>query len=442
MADVVPFRGLLYNPDKIIHIDEVVTPPYDVISEREQDKYYNRHPYNIIRLDKGKSHHQDTENNNSFTRAAADFKNWMEIGILIRDQAPMFYLTSVEFEMHRKPFLRYGLIARVRLEPFSKGIILPHEKTFSKVKDERFELMKACHANFSPVFSIFSDKSDVFGMLTTASSGMAPVFDFLDDAGHRHKLWRIFDAEIQKMVSDGFKERRLFIADGHHRYETAMNYKQWIYDRQPELPANHPCNFIMMYLCPVQDQGLIILPAHRLLSDIPRPIRSDFLHKTKAYFDIRTFPVDSSEKDKMVATLRNDMKAHPGQHKIGLFIKNYPEFLILSLKSGIMAQFFEKTIEAPLRELDVTVLTRLILIHLLGFTDEMLDSEQKINFTSSDRDAVAAVLNGTYDIAFILNPTTNDQVRKIAEQGLTMPRKSTYYYPKAITGLVMNTLLE
>jgi uncharacterized protein (DUF1015 family) len=442
MADVVPFRGLLYNPDKIPRIEEVVTPPYDVISDREQEMYYDRHPNNAIRLDKNKSHAQDTNKDNSFTRAASDFNNWMKTKILVRDKSPAFYLTSVEFEMQRKPFIRYGLIANVRLEEFSKGIILPHEKTFSKVKTERLELMKACHANFSPVFSIFSDKFDVFGILINAASGMPPVLDFLDDAGHRHKLWRINDPEIQKKISEGFRERRLFIADGHHRYETALNYRQWQYQQQPNLPQDHPCNFIMMYLCPVQDQGLIILPAHRLLSDVPRPVRSDFLHKAKAYFDIRTFQIDPGELEKTIETLQNSMTNGPGEHKIGLFIKDHPEFLILSLKTGIMAQFFGKAIEAPLLDLDVTILTRLILIHLLGITDEMLDSEQKINFTSRDSDAAAAVISGLYDIAFILNPTTNDQVRAIAEQGLTMPRKSTYYYPKAITGMVINTLTE
>jgi uncharacterized protein (DUF1015 family) len=279
-------------------------------------------------------------------------------------------------------------------------------------------------------------------MLIKVSSGISPVFDFSDDSGHRHKLWRIDDPKILKRVSDGFKERRLFIADGHHRYETALNYRQWRYQQEPELPPEHPSNYIMMYLCPVQDPGLIILPAHRLLADIPRPVRSDFLHKTKAYFNIRTFPVDVDETDKMLETLRDAMKPRPGENKIGLIIKDHPEILILSLKPGIMTQFFEKTIDAPLRELDVTVLTRLILIHLLGFTEEMLDSEERISFTSRDRDAVTAVIKGPCDMAFILNPTTNDQVRKIAEQGLTMPRKSTYYYPKAITGMVMNTLME
>nr|MCU0599778.1 DUF1015 domain-containing protein [Desulfobacterales bacterium] len=246
---------------------------------------------------------------------------------------------------------------------------------------------------------------------------------------------------IHKKITDGFKERRLFIADGHHRYETALNYRHWKCQQEPGLPPEHPSNYIMMYLCPVQDPGLIILPAHRLLADISRPARSDFLHKAKAYFDIRTFPVDSDEMDKMLKKLRVAMTPRPGENKIGLIIRDHPEFLILALKPGIMTQFFEKTIEAPLRELDVTVLTRLILIHLLGFTEEMLDSEKKISFTSRDRDAVTSVNKGPCDMAFILNPTTNDQVRKIAEQGLTMPRKSTYYYPKAITGMVMNSLL-
>jgi len=438
MAEILPFRGLLYNPDKIKDIAELVTPPYDVISDHEQSMYYARHLHNVIRLDKSKASGEDCPHQ----QAAADFKSWIENDILIRDKTPCLYLTSVEFEMEGKPVLRYGLIARVRLEPFSRKVILPHEKTYSKVKNERLELMKACHANLSPIFSVFPDKSNIFPTVIKAVSNVPPVFEFTDDAGHRHKLWRIMDTKIQKKVSGDLKETRLFIADGHHRYETALNYREWLSQQQQGLPLDHPSNFIMMYLCSVADHELIILPAHRLLLDIPESVRNEFLHKADAYFDIERFPFNSQNPETMMATLRKHMAPSPDQHRIGVFIKGHPDFMVLALKPGIMDQFFEKTIEGPLRDLDVTVLTRLILIHLLGFTDEILDSEKKISFTSKLKDAVLSVADGPYDMAFILNPTTNEQVMKIAEQGLIMPRKSTYFYPKAVTGMVMNLLAD
>lgn len=442
MAEIIPFRGILYSPDKIPGIADVVTPPYDVISDSEQEAYYARHPFNVIRLDKSKATPSDTVKDNSYTRAAANFNKWMDNKILVQDETPALYLSSVEFDMDGHPLKRYGLIAQVRLEPFSKGIILPHEKTFSKVKTERFELMKSCHANFSPVFSIFSDKSNLFDVLTTAVANMPPMLDFKDDAGHCHKLWRITDGHTHQKVSEGFKERRLFIADGHHRYETALNYRQWINQKHPGLSSHHPSNYMMMYLCSIQDPGLIILPAHRLLSDILKPMRNDFLKKAADYFIIQSFLFSPDNPEKTSGMLKEAMKAEPDEHKIGVLIKDSPDFRVLTLKQGIMDRLFSKTIEAPLRELDVTVLTRLILVHILEFNDETLDSEQVINFASRDKDAVSAIGNGLYDMAFILNPTTNEQVRKIAEKGLTMPRKSTYYYPKAVTGMVMSTLRD
>ncbi len=441
MADIAPFRGLIYNPEKIPKIADVVTPPYDVISEHEQNIYYNRHPYNVIRLDKSKSTPQDTAQNNCFTRAADHFKSWLDAGILIQDPEPAFYLTSVEFEFQNQKVIRYGLIAQVKLEEFSKGVILPHEKTFSKVKTERLELMKACHANFSPVFSIFSDKSKIFESLIPLTSDLCPCIDFADDAGHRHRMWRLADPQTAKKITEGFKSRKLFIADGHHRYETALNYKRWFYEQNPNTPSTHLCNYIMMYLCPMEDPGLIILPAHRLISDVPLSIRKNFLHTAEAYFELQHLKI-SSDMNALMDALRKSMNTKAGQHKIGVMIKDWPEAVILSLKPGVMHRLFENSIEAPLLDLDVTVLTRLIFMHLLNFTENMLDSEEKINFTSNAFEAVIFVRERKYDMAFILNPTTNDQVRRIAEHGLTMPRKSTYYYPKVITGLVMNTLKE
>ncbi|MBC2715026.1 MAG: DUF1015 domain-containing protein [Desulfobacteraceae bacterium] len=440
MAEIIPFQGILYNTEKIKKISDVVTPPYDVISVKERDAFYERHPNSVVRLDKGKATETDTDQDNPHTRAAAYFQNWLKDKILVEDSDPALYLTAVEFNVSDKPVTRFGLIARVRLEPFDKGIVLPHEKTFSKVKTERLELIKACHANFSQIFSIFSDQTNILGLLTSCVENMAPVFDFKDDAGHRHQLWRITDPLIHQKVSDAFKEKKLFIADGHHRYETALNYRKWLIENNSEFTSDHPANYTMMYLCSIQDPGLVILPTHRLLTTILKETRDSFLQKAETFFDIEKHSFDPSDPISTQQQLHQEMAITPGKHKFGVFIKNRPEYYILKLKPGVMDNVFGSEIEAPLKKLDVIVLTRLIFVKLLGFDDDMLDDHDLINFTSKEINAITAATTGTHDMAFILNPTTNEQVTRIAEKGLIMPRKSTYYFPKAISGQVMRSL--
>jgi uncharacterized protein (DUF1015 family) len=449
MAEIIPFQGILYNTEKIENISDVVTPPYDVISDKERDAFYERHPNSAVRLDKGKPAATDTDQDNPHTRAAAYFQSWLNDGILIEDADPALYLTSVKFNVADEPVTRFGLIARVRLEPFEKNIILPHETTFSKVKTERFELIKACNANFSQIFSIFSDQTNIIGLLTSCVENSAPVFDFNDDADHQHKLWRITDPSILQKVSDAFKDKKLFIADGHHRYETALNYKKWLIEKNPDFSADHPANYTMMYLCSIQDPGLVILPTHRLLTKISKETQNDFLQKAESFFDIEKHaldpadtsnPADASNLASAQKQLDQAMTIAPGEHKFGVFFKNRQEFYVFKLKSGVMDDVFSSDIEASLKELDVIILTRLIFVKLLGFDDAMLDDHDLINFTSKKIDAISAAMTGTHDMAFILNPTTNEQVTQIAEKGLIMPRKSTYYFPKAISGQVMRSL--
>ncbi|MBS3756296.1 MAG: DUF1015 domain-containing protein [Desulfobacterales bacterium] len=439
MAEILPFCGIRYSQEKIRDLSEVVTPPYDVISEEEQEAYYQRHPNNVIRLDKAKATPGDTDTDTPYTRAAADFRRWLEQGVLIRDETPSFYLTSVGFSVNGEPITRYGLIAAVRLEPFESGVILPHEETFSKVKSERLELMKACHANFSHIFSIYSDRNNILATLKAEAEKKQPEAAFTDDSGHFHRMWKISDPEICRQVTGALKQRRLFIADGHHRYETALNYREWVRQNTPDFDENHPANFIMMYLCAVEDQGLIILPTHRLLPEVPENAGKKLLHDARAYFDIETFAHDP-DRETAARQLNQSMHRHRNDHIVGVAIREEPAYYAMVLKSGVMEELFGGEIPDELQGLDVTTLTRLILMKLMGYDKKSLDDHALIGYSSSETEALDMVAEGQYGIAFILNPPTNEQVRKIAEAGLTMPRKTTFYYPKAITGQVMNKL--
>jgi len=440
MARIIPFKGVFYNPDKIHNLGDVTIPPYDVISKQEQLDFHNRHPYNIIRLTLGKQAENDTNKNNWHTKAAGFFNDWLSKNILARDNSPSLYLTSVEFSSENTMITRYGLIALVGLEPFDKGIVIPHEKTFSKVTAERFELIKNCHANFSPIFGIYSDQNDILGSLKDAACAKIPNMKFIDSHGLKHKLWRITDTSVHSHITDAMKEKKLLIADGHHRYETALKYKKWISKIKPGFSADHPANYVMMYLSSMEDPGLIILPAHRMLKEVQDSDLTTFIQKAENYFEITTIPFDEKSRENARAQFISALRSNSSRNIIGVFIKNRQEFYLLTLKPQIMKQMFGKEIPASLRSLDVTVLTRLVLMEILGFDQSRLNNAKLITYSSCDKQAIKEVASGRYDISFILNPTKIDQVRDITRQGLIMPRKSTYFYPKVITGQVINKL--
>ncbi|HUV49444.1 MAG TPA: DUF1015 domain-containing protein [Anaerolineae bacterium] len=440
MAEIIPFRGILYNQHKIHNLSEVITPPYDIITEQDQCNFYKQSPYNIVRLDLGKSTKNDTDKNNRYTRAANLLNKWISEKIMVQDTSPAFYLTTVGFTLGNKIVTRYGLNALVRLEPFDKGIILPHEKTFSKVSAERFELIKACNANFSPIFSLYSDQNIILDSLKDAACSKKPDIDIIDKQGMKHRLWRITDSSVHRYVADAMKEKSIFIADGHHRYETALNYKNHLSSTTPDFNNDNPANYVMMYLCSMEDPGLVILPAHRMLTGIKDSILASFIQKAENYFCINRIPFENNEIGKARANFISALKSNSSKNMIGAFMKNHPEFYLLTLKPNVMNHVTGENLPDPLKSLDVTVLTRLILMEILGFDQSMLDNEKLIAYSSSEEKAIQEVVSGRCDITFILNPTKINQVREIAQQGLIMPRKSTYFYPKVITGQVINKL--
>ncbi|NJL58787.1 MAG: DUF1015 domain-containing protein [Desulfobacteraceae bacterium] len=422
MAVVIPFRGISYNSEKISDLSLVTAPPYDVISPQEQDEFYRCHPQNIIRLILGKKTDQDSPDNNPHTRAAARFTQWQSENILIRDNVPALYVTGLDFQTDGQMKRRLGLIALVKLETFDKGIVLPHERTFSKVKSERLELMKVCHANFSPIFSLYPGNG-VSEILTAAISGRKPDTDFTDSKGHRHTMWKLTDPAIHHQVSQAMSDRKIYIADGHHRYETALNYRSWLASQTPSFSPDHPANYVLMYLCGMNDPGLVVLPAHRIVRHADKAIIENFPNHVKSFFDIRSF-ADSSE---YLSALGRSPK-----NTIGAVIKNSAEYYLLTPKPGIMDKLFSDELPEALRQLDVSVLTHLILMKIFGFDQNKLDTEGLISYSSITDDAIKAVRNSDADASFILNATKIEQVKLVAEKGLIMPRKSTYFIPKSL----------
>jgi uncharacterized protein (DUF1015 family) len=442
MATVMPLKGILYNPEKITDHADVTTPPYDVISPDEQAAFYERHPNNAIRLILNRAEAADAAKDNPHTRSAGFFRQWLSEGILKQDDQAGLYLKAITYIHEKKTITRYGLVALVGIEPFEKRIILPHEKTFSKVRSERLELMKATHCNYCPIFSLYPDDGGVLSSLEKAAAQCAPIVDFMDDQGHRHQLWRILDPAIHNRVHEAMKDKRLFIADGHHRYETALNFKKHLQDTDPNFSDHHPANYVLMYLCSMSDPGLIILPAHRLVKSVSVQDMQKAIKTARTYFDVAEYPFTPNDRRQVEQTFLADLKDAENRQRIGIYAHGAPVFNLLTLKEGVMDQLFGDELDASLRMLDVTVLTRLVFMKILGFDQARLDNEQLIGYASKADSALGAIDTGDYDVAFLLNPTRIEQVQEVAQKGLIMPRKSTYFYPKVKSGLVMNTLIQ
>ena len=439
MAEVKPFKGVLYNSSCIPNLSEVVAPPYDVISLSYQQSLYERHPYNVIRLILGKSEPQDEGQHDVHQRSAGYFRQWMAEEVLMRDSAEAFYLTSVEFEAHEERITRYGIIGLVKLEPFERGIVLPHERTFSKVKSERLNLIKESRANFCSIFGLYSDKNGLLDRVKAGVETRAAEIDITDDYGARHKLWRLTDFQFTEDITASMAQRTIYIADGHHRYETALNYRQWLKESDPNFDDRHPANYVMMSLSSLEDPGMVIFPAHRLLRDVSEESRASLLTKLSRHFNVQSISMNEGVE---VALLKADAVLAANRHRnaVTMYLQNERAIQVLVLKDNVMQDLFGDEIEDALLDLDVTVLTRLIMMETLGFDQTRLDDATKISYRTTSQDAIDAVMDGKADLTFILNPTKIDQVQRVAEQGLIMPRKSTYFYPKIISGQVMNIL--
>ena len=439
MAEVAPFKAIVYNTRTVLDMADVVTPPYDVISPGEQDAFHTRHPKNIVRLILGKPESSDSETENPHTRAACFFDEWKNDGTLVTDPAPAFYLTTHEFHHAGSRVSRLGVLARVRLEPFDKGIVRPHEKTFSKVKSERLSLFKRCHANFSPIFTLFPDEGGkIFSMLSGLAAKNAPDLDFTESVGHRHRMWRITDPAGQAAFSGALSKSEVFIADGHHRYETALNYLAWREEKEGPLPPDHPARFVLMYLCSMDDPGLVILPAHRMLTRLSPEALARLDSEVPRYFSIETFPLSGDGRPRALAALS---ATPPETTGILLLIAGAPFAQLLTLKPGVMDSLFSDVLAPSLRRLDVSVLTHLLFQEILGLTPADMDDADLLRYTINADTLASEVISGRMAAGFVINPSRICEVRDVARDGLVMPRKSTYFYPKVVTGLVMNSLL-
>lgn len=425
MALVKGFKGIRFNTEKSGEISTVVCPPYDIVSETQRLEYIKENKYNIIRLELPKG--DDPYNN-----AKKILDEWIEQGILTRETQDAVYIYEEEFTAYDKHYKVKGCIVRVKIEEFEKGIILPHEFTLSKAKEDRLNLMKATNCNFSQIYALYSDEErKTVSKLDKLSSGKADI-ELTDGDGVTHRMWIVTDESDVKAICDDFTERKLFIADGHHRYETALNYRN--YCRENGLAKEGDAvDYQMMMLVNMEHPGLVVFPTHRIVRDLTDFNRQEVIDSCKEYFDTREYNGLDNIETVLTELYKEDKKA------FGMYCGD-GKWTLLVLKSlDTMSKLLPDLSKAS-QGLDVSVLHTLILEKLMGIDAENMANQINLTYVKQLDDAVKAVDDGKANCAFILNPTKISEICDVSSAGEKMPQKSTYFYPKLITGLVMNSL--
>jgi len=443
VADVQPFRGLRYNPEQIYDFSTVISPPYDVISPEEQHLYHSKSRCNVIRLEFGLERPTDSAHSNKYVRAAQTLKSWLRHSILIREQHPAFYLVQHRFLFKKRLRSRLSLLARVRLEDLSSGCIRPHEMTMRGPAIDRYRLLQSCRANFSPIMGLFRHEGQGIRLLFGDAPLDRPAFSAVDDNGVAYDVWVVSDQKTIARVTQFFADKTIYIADGHHRYETALAYQKDQRSLHSSSTGQEGFNFVMMTLTDAQDPDLVMFPTHRLV----RGLRQERMAKleerlgTSFYVQELLAPLNSRAE-----TLESWLDVLGSRRQRGTTIGLYGLHgrhlcLLAAREEGALRERMMLDLPSPLKGLDVSLLHWVILPQMLGI-DSAEKEESCLAYTRDGLEALSAVDSGVYQLAFLLNPAPISSVLAVADAGLRMPPKSTYFYPKTPTGLVINPLWE
>ena len=447
MAKIAPFRGLRYNPEKINHMEDVVTPPYDVIDEKSQAALLAKNPFNMIQLDLTKQAGEEPPADR-YDGAKKIFEQWQEDNILIRETEPIIYLYNTTYTLSNgRTFTRKGLVSLVALAEFDEGVVKPHEKTFRGVTDDRLRLIDTCQAQFSQIFSLYPDEQGIIMAALETACPDEPLYTVEDQDGCQHKLYPITDSKVIAEVQTAFLDKSLYIADGHHRYTTALQLRELMVKRQGKVAEDSPYNHIMMYLCPIEDPGLSVLPTHRLVN-MPGEVDLDGLVvKMGEHFDIEEIKGGIRET-LMEQVLERMHDRAQDQTALGMYEPDADRCFLMTLKPGAMEKVVGIEQHAALQELDVVVLSDLIIEKLLGLCHDKCDNEGLVSYFSDPDEAMDVAVKESADsssgkspLLFLMNHTKVEQVKNIADENLVMPHKSTYFYPKILTGLLINKIV-
>lgn len=423
---VRPFRALVYDPQRVGSLADVIAPPYDAVGPEEIRRLHERHPYNVIRLILNQS--QDP-----YAGAAQTLDAWIREGVLRRDPTPALYWYVQDFRLpDGTAHTRRGVMAAVRLERFESGRIRPHERTFPKAKADRLALLRACKANLSPVFGIHPSRSAALERLQQVET-TPPCMDLVDDAGERHRVWRVTSPEVIRDFDRALADEVILIADGHHRYETALT---WSEERRAagENDPQAPHNFILMYLASMHSSGLVILPTHRIVVRGLSGSASEWLGRLREYFDVTEA---AGERE-----LLDRLGQEKGTGRIGACFHGWGRPLLLRLREPERLAEWIPQYRDPVRSLDTTVVDALVLGRGFGMDKSRAAQAGDVTHTPDAAVAVGAVKRGEAQACFLVRPPDVEDVRAACLAGQTMPEKSTYFYPKLLSGLVIRPLWD
>lgn len=426
MAEIRPLRALRYNLEKAGPIENLTCPPYDIISPDQRRELLSHSGYNVIRLE------LPQEGEDPYQQAAATLAQWRQDQVLVQDMEEGLYLYEEEFlsqvdQGQRRSVL--GLVCRVRLEDFANGVILPHEETLSKAKEDRFQLMKATRCNFSSIYSLYRDEGGLTRQRLLNLKNTCPPRYAFSDGLVTHRLWVVNDPVAIQALREDFAGRKLYIADGHHRYETGLRYRDTLEEQGTYLPG---ASYTLMTLTDMADPGLTVFPTHRLVRGLEGFDGAALLSACQEDFILEP-QQNRADSEKALENLYQE-----GKHAFALY--SGKGWTVLTLKDPAVMEALLPGTSPAYRTLDVSILHSLVLERLLGIDKENMASQKNLTYTRSAEEAQRSVDQGESQCCFLLNPTRVEEIGQVAQNGEKMPQKSTYFYPKLITGLVVNSL--
>ena len=428
MAEIKPFRGYRYDSSVAGDIGKLIAPPYDVIDDATREGLYRQSDYNVARITRADRDESDPSSS-PYGAAAALFNEWREAGIVRYDEQPGFYVYEQYFEVQERRMSRTGLIGLTRLRKPGDGV-LPHENTHLGPRQDRLQLLRAAHVQFGQVFGLYPDPEGVVDDILERVKRERPVIQATDIAGHLHRLWAITDSETIAHIQNLMADKDILIADGHHRYETALAYAS-------ERPDCQGAQYRMMTLVNMSNVGLVVLPIHRMIAGLDAFDPKAFLNALRRAFEVRAYPGDSAvARDAVLKKIRRSQAG--GKQAFGLYLGNGNYYTLVLKHSELMDDLGDAS--PALRALDVSVLQHLVFAKILGLTSEQLKEQHKLEYVSDFLYAIQAaadsVKDGRAQALFLLNPTRVQEVQSIAQNRERMPQKSTFFYPKVFTGLV------
>lgn len=417
MSTIKPFRAIYYNLEKVRDLKTVVCPPYDVISEEEQTALLSASPYNFTHIDFNRDKSGDTKDNNKYTRAKKTFEDWLKKGVMVQDEQPAVYFYKQEYKVMGQKHSRLGFISLMGLEGEDESRVRPHEKTHANAVDDRLKLTQALHSNLSSIFVCYSDKGrKVEKIFIKNIFTEKPFLDVEDKDKVRHKVWRLTDPDLIEEINDSLTGQQLFIADGHHRYKVACEYRKLRLARKPHSAGDEPFNFVMTYFTNMDSRDLQIFPMHRIVKKVGKLM--DFIEE---YFRVDKI----KSKQELLIVLA---KAGRNEHAFGLYTRE--GIFLLRLKNKMLIHTMIQEGSEQYKGLDATILKSFVL-------DKIGVDSVDLAYVKDLREATGLVDQGNAEAAFIMNPVRIEQLRAVALEGEKMPPKSTYFYPKVLSGLTV-----